>query len=149
MAAASSPPVPLVVSEGLRPAAVTDSSKCVSAPEEHSWRQIICSPTPVNIEAALSPAQINCCGKGSVVSFLRARNSAPALRSCSLAAGAGAMTDHMLAWLSLAQQPRPSVRASPGATIQGLSAERESWAPSAFTSALTSRMGKNQDNQDS
>lgn len=91
---------------------VTDRTMCVRVPEECSWKQIICSPTCVNIEGVLSSTEINCSGKGSVVSFLKARNSSPALQSCSLATGAGPLTDHMLACLNLLHQPHRSVRRS-------------------------------------
>lgn len=86
---------------------VTDGTMCVGAPEEHSWKQIICRRTCVNIEGVLSTAEMNCCGKGSVVSFPKGRNSSPALLFFS-----GLMTEHMLTWLSLLPQPHPSVRRS-------------------------------------
>lgn len=86
---------------------VTDGTMCVGAPEEHSWRQIICRRTCVNIEGVLSSPEMNCCGKGSVVSFPKVRNSSPALLFFS-----GLMTEQMLTWLSLLPQPHPSVRRS-------------------------------------
>lgn len=89
------------------PGSVSDRTMCVGAPEEHSWKQIICRRTCVNIEGVLSTPEMNCCGKGSLVSFPKAWNSSPALLFFS-----GLLTEQMLAWLSLLHQPHPSVRRS-------------------------------------